>query len=220
MYNDGATQASECSGGVNNEMLVQEVTTSDDPSKSLNNRMHFIVKDPVNSVFDSSTVTVEGSVNASETENNAWLAESSNGAITKNPGDPENPSLIKKSEKTRFIYKEIQKKRPSEKPESEDNSGIRFAHLLKSKKKSNEGKGWVVINLGANMTRTDIGKLLQKRRPGVTPKKKKKKKTKKKETAKKTVRVLDSESESESDRKCWSTTATVKRKVTNINYEA
>lgn len=218
MYNDGATQANECSEGVNNEILVQEVTMTDDPSQSLNNRMHFIVKDPANSIFESSTIAMEGSVIATETENGTWLAESSNGTTAKTPGDPENPSLIKKSEKTRFIYKEIQKKRPSEKPENDDNSGIRFAHLLKSKKKSNEGKGWVVINLGANMTRTDIGKLLQKRRPGTTPKKKKKK-MKKKESAKKTIRVLDSESESESDTKCSSTTATAKRKVIPTNGE-
>lgn len=212
MYNDGAAQTNECSGVVNNEILVQEITTLDDPSRSLNNRTHFIIKDPSNSIFESSTITMQGSVIAAETENSAWMAESSNGATAKAPGDPENPTLTKKSEKTRFIYKEIQKKRPSEKPENDDNSGIRFAHLLKSKKKSNEGKGWVVINLGANMTRTDIGKLLQKRRPGITPKKKKKK-MKKKETAKKTIRVLDSESESESDTKCSSTTVTAKRKV-------
>lgn len=107
------------------------------------------------------------------------------------------PAKKIKEAKVRFVYKSVNKKHQNGKAELEDGDSVKkFSHLFSSKaKKQSNGKGWVVINLGPNCStpaKLNVLKSVRKKHPT----KSKTKKTKVKETAKKTIRVVDSGSES------------------------
>lgn len=107
------------------------------------------------------------------------------------------PAKKIKEAKVRFVYKSVNKKHQIGKAELEDgDSAKKFSHLFSSKaKKQSNGKGWVVINLGPNCStpaKLNVLKSVRKKHPM----KSKTKKTKVKKTAKKTIRVVDSGSES------------------------